>query len=176
MKKILLLLIILPLLCQAAVYKWEENGVVHYSDKPASGAEKIKMPELQTYEPPPIPAAKEQAPAVTKVEKKQPENYKSISLLTPVHDSTVRNTIGLVDVNVDLEPELFEGHKFVVLLDGKPAMKSHTSYFVTLENVDRGTHKLKVQVMDKNNNVVMTTKEVTFYMHRTRKNQIQGGS
>jgi len=174
MKRILLLLIILPLFCQAAMYRWEENGVVHYSDKPVKGADKIKTPVLQTYEPPPIPVAGESASVGTTVEKKQPENYRSISLLTPAHDGTVRNTVGHVDVNVVLEPELFEGHKFNVLLDGKPAIKPHTAYFVTLINVDRGMHKLQVEVMDHKKNVVLSTKEVTFYMHRTRKNQVQG--
>ena len=56
MKYSLLLLVLLTGLVQAAVYKTvTETGEVIYSDTPTQGSERVRLPELPTYTPPPLP-------------------------------------------------------------------------------------------------------------------------
>ena len=55
-------------LASAGTYRWvDKDGVVHYSDRPMEGAEKVPMPAAQTYEAPrapaPAPTSKSASPA-----------------------------------------------------------------------------------------------------------------
>ena len=54
---LLLLALLGPVVATAAAtytYRWvDSNGVVHYSDHPPAGAEKVLLPSAQTYNAPP---------------------------------------------------------------------------------------------------------------------------
>ena len=161
--------------------KFHPDGVVEFSDKPLKGAEELKMEELPTYKfdtGTSAPQAKTQPVTKQKAiptssprlrtEKIKPSGYtyNSLSIISPARNETIRANDGNINVNFTLSPELqhFRGHQIEYLLDGKSILKTTTPQ--GLKNVDRGTHSLVIQVVDKNNKVLINSDSVTFHVLR----------
>jgi len=164
MRYSLLLLVLLTGLVQAAVYKTvTESGEVIYSDTPGKGAERVRLPELPTYTPPPLPKSTA-APA------KQPVTslYKSMIFSEPVNEATVRNNLGVVQVKIEITPPLMTrlGHKVQFYLDDKRHGSPVETMAIGFSNIERGTHSMSAYVIDKDENPVMSADAVTFHMQR----------
>ena len=166
------LLLCLPLVGHCAVYKWKDKqGNVHYSDKPHPGAKRIKLPPSSTYTPRPLPKqqpGQQQAGAL--------RSYKSITVIQPENEATIRNNQGLVSVAVSLEPALMTGDSVVLLYDGKPVGEPQRTTAFTIDGVYRGTHTVSAQVVDGKGKVIGESNTVTFHMHRPRVGQAKGGN
>lgn len=163
MRRILagVLLCLLPALpAVATVYKWtDEKGLVHFSDEPHPGAERLEVGQPSVYNPPPVDLRSGERPASTAI------GYMDFSIAQPQPEATIRNNPGTVMVRFRIEPELRGGDQIRVLLDGKPVDTGATT-IVALQRVDRGTHTLSAVVEDKAGAVVARAAPVTFYMHR----------
>ena len=116
------------------LYKWvDEQGVVHYSDKPHEGAIKLKLPAAQTYKAPAQgyvaqpPSPKSSAPG-----------YESFIISSPGKDETLFNVTG-VTVAVSLSPGLRGGDTITISVDGQ-SKGPGTNLTATFENLDRGEH------------------------------------
>lgn len=153
---LLSLLLILPGLAGAGIYRWvDENGVVHYGDRPPGNAERVDLPELQrkdavatetaATEPEPKPAAPR-----LRIEQPQPEQ-------------TFRDPRGPVPVTVGLSPELTPGQRLVYYLDGRPIAEPTRERRLQLEGVPRGEHRLSVAVTDGDEEIARS-EPVTFFM------------
>lgn len=158
-----LLLLLLPALAPAAVYKWvDPDGTVHFSDSPHEGAEEVHVAPPQTYTPGPLPPVtpSEAAPV-------PPPDYTRFELVAPANDATLRDNTGAIPLKFAIEPALkvAQGHKLVVLVDGvaQPAVKASST---TLKNVDRGTHTLEGQIVDNRGEVLMSSQSITVHLFR----------
>ena len=162
---VLLIAFCLPLASQAAIYKWrDKQGNVHFTDQPRDGAEKVNIPEAQTFTPPPI-----QKPQPTSQDKTvAPRSYKSITINQPENDATIRNNQGLVAVSVSLDPALMKGDRVVLVYDGQKVGEPQATTSFSLDGVYRGTHTVSVQIVDSAGKVIGESSEVTFHMHRPR--------
>ena len=154
----------------AQTYKWvDENGVVHYSDRPVEGAEQVSIDYVKPSSTPspqrryerPAPAASTTAPD----EEQDAARYRSLEIGSPAEEETVWNNQGLLTVNLALQPGLLPGHRVRVFLDGTPTESSSTS--VQLENVFRGAHTLQAEVLDNNGNMVMRSQPRRFFVQQT---------
>src|SRR5262245_55426506 len=85
----------------ATTYKWvDKDGVTHYSDRPAPGAEKIEVQEAQTFQAP--------RPATTARPTTQRAGgaeialaaYDKLDLWKPENDETLSNIGSTLDVRV----------------------------------------------------------------------------
>ena len=165
----LLLFLLFGLMCayaQADVYKQElPDGTVIFSDQPGPDAEKIEIPKLQTFPPPPQPVFIE--PEI-KPGKKSAIGYNKITITAPANEATIRENSGKVEINVAIEPSLQTqaGHKVLVTMDGKAIGDPATTLQYTLDNVDRGTHTLQASILDASGTPLMTSATVTFYLKR----------
>jgi hypothetical protein len=163
-KTLTVLACILPTLGLAAVYKWvDEEGNVVFSDRPRDGAEEVKLPEVSTYTPAPLPVPEEPAPA-----QGEAPGYPQLTIEEPAADATIWDAQGNVPVQLTLKPELdtTAGHKIRITIDGvKQAQESTNPRFV-LTNVARGTHTLQVSVIDADGKVLTSSDPVTFHLHR----------
>lgn len=156
----------------AAVYKTvRPDGTVVYSDQPPTEqAAPLNLPQLQlipgeNLAAPPTPRDRginEEAPA---------ELYRSLAIVEPEPDGTVRDTTGRVPVRIDLDPPLItkEGDYLILYLDGQPVAEGSTPQF-TLEDVDRGTHRLEAAVSSAAGQTLIRSPAVTFHLHRTSVN------
>ena len=168
MRALLAVLLILPVLAYAAdkkpeVYKWvDENGVVHYTDKPPSdNAKPAKLPPLQTYK-------GGTTPNLSKFEK-GPQGGKAtgaaqIEVVTPAQDETFRSGERTVPVAVMVTPQLKEGQRLVYMLDGTPQSTPMSDTSFAFTEVPRGTHTASVMLVDTAGNELASSRTVTFHV------------
>ena len=190
MKKLtMLLLMLLVSPTWADIYKWVDSaGNVYYGDQPeTSKAKRMKdLPGLSTYDPPPIPEAREeekdkadegdaeqQANDGAQGESQQVFSYRELSIISPDDGGVVRSSPGNVSVFVALAPVLRKGDYLKVILDGKVLEKKYYSTVMQLETVDRGMHQLAVAVYDKTGKQLLQSQSVSFQLHRTIARQRQ---
>jgi Domain of unknown function (DUF4124) len=158
----------------AEVWRWKDaNGVVHYSDNPQPGAERVAVNA-------PASAGEAAAPdsgsdyandtasegASSNAQAVQPVRYASCTVNQPSHDQVFQ---GLQPVGVELriEPGLQEGHQVRVLYDGAALAEwpaDSTSF--TLNEVYRGSHTLAVRIVDANGRNVCAGSTVTFHLRQ----------
>lgn len=157
-------------LTYADIYKWVDvSGVVHYSDTPHSGAQRIENPAIETAkDPAPIPkgSSTEQTIESANAHKK----YTGVAITQPSDKATIRNNQGYVLVNVEPEPALQEGDLLQIIFDGNPFGVPQTNLSFAFSNINRGTHKVAVQILDKNAQMILISKTIEFYMQRPRVN------
>lgn len=153
------------------LYRWvDENGRVHYSDRPHEGAERIDMPRAQTFSAPPVPQqqAADPAPAEGAAEAGEPLRYESIAVVSPSEQEVLWNIGTVLSVSLDLQPGLQPGHSVQVSLDGSVVGSWPAgSLSATIEPVYRGTHTLRATVVGDNGSELISSDAVTFYVQQT---------
>lgn len=172
---LLLTLALLPAFAAAEVYKWTgADGRVHYGDRPPSPqAQPLNLPPSQTFKAPasiapPAPGTNSDGAA----QNHPPSNpdtssYEALAITFPKHDAAIRDNAGNVAVHVTTSPRLRAelGHRLTLRLDGA-AKFSTTDPILQLDNVDRGTHTVQVEVTDKDGQTLATSDPVTFHLQR----------
>ena len=150
------------------VYRWvDEDGVVHYSDQPHPGAEKLRIESA------PAPGTRLPANAVAgradPARDEQPTDpsfsYQSLTVSQPAAEETLWNIGATLSVTLDLQPALRPGHRVRVYFDGEATEVSGTQF--TLDEVYRGVHNLQAEVVDANGNVMIRSQPSRFYVQQT---------
>lgn len=151
------------------VYRWvDEDGVVHYSDQPHPGAEKLRIesaPAPGTR----LPANAREAPRGDRPQQDpqsdQAFSYQSLTVSQPAAEETLWNIGATLNVTLDLQPSLRAGHRVRVYFDGEQRDVSGTQF--TLEEVYRGVHNIQAEVVDANGNVMIRSQPNRFYVQQT---------
>ncbi len=149
----------------AQAYRWvDENGVIHYSDRPQQGAEEFQLPESDAPPRADRPAA---TPRTRSSDEPAPatEGYASIGFVSPEPEETLWNIGGVLNVQVALTPRLQPGHKLRVYLDGEP--RDLVSMVFVLNEVWRGEHTLQAEVVDQNDELLIRSDPVVFFVQQT---------
>ena len=164
MRKLLLcslMLLALPALAQVYTYIDAEGNRV-FTDKPRSSAAKPvqlapsnSMPSYEYQAP--------QAPAVIEAPKLR---YHVLRILIPLPDTTIRDSAGNLIVTAHSEPGLFPQHRYRLVMDGQPQGEAQTSPVFALENIDRGTHQIAIEIIDEQGRIVERTPSQPFHMQR----------
>jgi hypothetical protein len=149
-------------------YRWvDEDGVVHYSDTPVDGAERILLPA------PNVAATRQrssQASAPTEDAQEEDEttsepfSYESIKVVSPAAEETLWNIEGVLSVSVALEPGLQRGHRMRAYFDGARQEVSGTSF--QLQEVWRGVHNIQVEVVDETGQLMIRSQPNRFYVQQ----------
>ncbi|MDX1481757.1 MAG: DUF4124 domain-containing protein [Woeseiaceae bacterium] len=155
-------------LAAAQAYRWvDENGVVHYSDRPREGAEEIVLPrDTRPSTPvPPVrsPASSGSGPADAAAE--ETEGYESLEIASPAAEETLWNIGGTLNVSLDLQPALKQGHRVRVYFDGEPRTVSGTSF--QIDEVWRGVHNIQAEILDANGQMLIRSRTNRFYVQQT---------
>ena len=160
---IFILLLAMPVLA-ATVWKWRDaDGVMHYSDQPAPGAEQMTVEDSSTFSSPHTTGRtsshSEPAPTATA------PAYSNVEIWKPGPDAAIANTAGQVGVAVRVEPRLQPGHRLALYLDGHlvPAFPEQGMEY-ELSNVERGDHGLQLVVIDSRGTQVKSSAAVTFHV------------
>lgn len=150
----------LPVLTQAAIYqKTDLNGRVYFSDKPMENATLIQLQPINTYG----RTLKAEKKSLQTEPEKPKNQYKTLSIAQPTDQQTFQNQREIPAI-LQLEPALREGDKIVWLIDGKPYQES-TNTQIILKSLDRGEHQLQAKLIDANNQILIATQTVVFYVH-----------
>jgi len=141
------LLLILSVPALAQIYKYtDDKGNTVFTNQPPEGvaADEVKLPpantvHIKTPEPPPPLADDRQG------EQRQP--YRSLTIGGIPDEEALRANNGTFTVTAQLDPPLLQGHRVRFLLDSIPQAPASPSTSLQLNNVDRGTHRLEVEVL-----------------------------
>lgn len=165
------LLLLASLLASAALfaqaYRWvDEDGVVHYSDRPAAGAEEIVLPKANTTTvrryPQGEPDASPQPPP------EQPTRYQGLSITRPSAEETLWNIEGQLTVQIQVTPDLQQGHRMRLYFDGEGRDISSTT--VQLDEVWRGEHNLQVEILNESGMPLIRSNPLRFYVQQSTVN------
>ncbi|WP_434559172.1 DUF4124 domain-containing protein [Pseudomonas sp. Z4-20] len=157
-------LTVLPSLAQVYTYIDAQGNRV-FTDQPRPGnAKKVELPPGNRMATP--PSAATSAAMSAKPPSEPLFRYEMLRLLIPEPDATIRSTAGEMIVTATSEPGLQKGHRYRLLLDGKPTGEPGPSPVFALENIDRGTHHLAVEILDEQDRIVERTANQPFHMQR----------
>jgi len=92
-------------------------------------------------------------------------DYSPVEISSPQEDASIRENSGNITVVVAGQTSLLAGHKLVLILDGKATSLPGSGAF-TLTNLDRGTHVLRVDIMDRRQKLVLAGIPRTFHLQR----------
>jgi len=165
---LLIIFFILPFPAQAVICKTiDENGVVSYTDTPSTEcANPVKLRGYSSYSPRRVDSSSDRATAAGDDETgEETAGYRSLRMVQPANNSTVRSNEGKVPVQIGLEPGLQQGHRIQILLDGQPVGSPLGATDAVLSGIERGTHQLGAEVLDGDANVVGTVGSVSFTLH-----------
>jgi hypothetical protein len=162
--------ILLGLLATAAVsadvWRWvDDDGVVHFSDTPRQGAERIDVSEstrttgARIYQSTTPSNTDEPATAT-----EQAFKYESLSISSPGAEETLWNIEGTLSVSLSLSPGLQSGHQVRVYFNGEPRLVNSTSF--TIDEVYRGVHNLQAEVLDATGRMMIRSAGNRFYVQQ----------
>jgi len=149
----------------AQAYRWvDENGIVHYSDRPTEGAERIILPD--TKQPSrPAPVYRNEVPEETATEAPQSSfSYESIEVVAPAPEETLWNIEGALNVALNVQPALRPTDQVRVYVDGKAQEVRGTTF--QIQEVYRGVHKIQVEILDADGNLMGRSLPNQFYVQQ----------
>ena len=149
----------------AVVYKWTDaDGVVHYSDQPVPGAEKITTSSSSSNG---IGVGAARGPSVAAPAKKAPSRieYTSFAIESPAKEQVFFGD-DLIPVRLRLDPELKPNQTIGWYLNGSPLTdQSPTSHSFTLQSLPRGTYQISATITDTVTGESQNS-DVTFYVRQ----------
>jgi hypothetical protein len=150
----------------AQAYRWvDEDGVVHFSDRPVEGAEQIYLPEQHRGTRRVVPQAQPAAPTdSTAAESPAAFRYDSIEVVAPAPEETLWNIEGVLNVSLRVTPALRQGDQVRVYFDGNPRMVKGSTF--QIEEVYRGVHNIQVEVIDPTGKLMVRSLPNRFYVQQ----------
>jgi hypothetical protein len=131
----------------AETWRWRDaNGVVHYSDKPAPGAERVTLGAAPKPGSAAAPSERRARSASTDSSGVVP--YELCVLATPTNDQVFVNE-RTAPVALELQPQLQADHQIQVLLNGQLVPGWNGAATIgALTDLARGTYTLTARVLD----------------------------
>jgi hypothetical protein len=151
----------------AVIYKWtDSDGVVHYSDQPVAGAEKISAGSSSAGRsaPPARPTPDSQATGAKK--EQSGLAYTEFSITSPAPDQTFFGDDD-VYVNLALDPGLKPNQAITWHLNGKQLDdQGPTTTQFNLPHLDRGSYTIAATVTDQETGESRSTDSVGFFVRQ----------
>jgi len=149
----------------AQAYTWtDEDGIVHYSDRPEPGAKQIVLPEANTVRTRPVQRSQASAADEDAAEDTGPFRYETLEVAAPAPEETLWNIEGVLNISLALSPGLQPGHQVRVYFDGTPRTVTGTSF--QIEEVFRGVHNIQAEVLDETGKLMIRSLPNRFYVQQ----------
>ncbi|WNC69119.1 DUF4124 domain-containing protein [Thalassotalea nanhaiensis] len=150
------------------IYVWRNaNGDLVYSDSPKPGAEEIaeeiEIKNKQTVISSVNTTVLDISPRVVQ------EEYQ-VQISQPEDHATIRDNSGSIYISGRVAPVFKRGFKVRLLMNGEAHGEPQTRSVFILRDVDRGEHKIKLELLNNQGKVIASSKERTVYLHRARVN------
>ncbi|WAJ70449.1 hypothetical protein [Catenovulum adriaticum] len=136
------------------------EGTLVFSDKPHPEATIISVKSKVES----IPASQPNKTIKSSPAKKN-MSYQ-LNILQPKSQATIRSNPGQLTVSLNVSPNRPNSAQLKLWLDGAVVKTLPYRAITTLENVYRGEHQLKVELIDSNGKLIASSQTVTFYMHQ----------
>lgn len=166
-----IIFIITALPASAQIYQYTDaNGRSVYTDQPPIGVQASSV-ELSTINS--VPAVVRQpSSTVLKVDSasKHTTLYSQLQISRPLTEQAIRANNGSFTVQIAITPKLANEHQLQLIIDGKAYGAASRSTTLPVENLDRGEHRLAVQVVAKGK-VLQHSAEHAIYLKRMHINR-----
>lgn len=162
---ILLLSLLAPVLAASSkVYVWRNaSGDLVFSDSPKAGAEEIEVSNKQTIITSVDTSVLDITPRVIT------EEYQ-VEITQPEDHATIRDNSGSIYISGRVAPVFKRGFKVRLIMNGAIHGDPQTRSVFILRDVDRGEHKIKLELINNQGKIIASSKERTVYLHRSRVN------
>ena len=94
------------------------------------------------------------------------ETQLKVQIIKPSNEQTIRDNSGSVYISGVVKPSFKRGLSVVLKMDDKKVKGPQTSAVFILRNVDRGAHKVQLEVWNSSGKVIAVSDPVTFFLHR----------
>jgi hypothetical protein len=151
----------------AVVYKWtDSDGIIHYSDQPVPGAQKI----FTASGPTPggsVSSARSANPEGSPKQNAAPgANYSQFAITSPLPDQTFFGD-DVISVHLALAPPLKPNQTITWHLNGKQLEdQDPTATQFTLPHLDRGTYAIAATITDQTTGESLSTDSVSFFVRQ----------
>ena len=154
----------------AQAYRWvDEDGVVHYSDRPTEGAEEVVLPKANTTTVRRYDSDANDTPAPDPAPTSdQADRYQSLAITSPASEETLWNIEGQLTVQISATPALQQGHRLRLYFDGEGQDVSSTT--VQLDEVWRGEHNLQAEILNERGVPLIRSNPLRFYVQQSTVN------
>lgn len=151
----------------ATIYSWtDENGTVHFTDQAQhdeATAFPLSVTEVASPDSMADPAI--ETPIEMVVEKPVMQSAATVTLVSPVHEQTIRDNAGIITIHGVTNRELNNKLNALLVLDGVVQGEPQASLTWQLDNIDRGSHALQIQLLS-GGKVIASSETITVYLHR----------
>jgi len=146
----------------AEIYSYvDAQGNRVFTDRPRDDTAELRLnPTNRMAAPPPPPAVEKPA-----LRAKKPA-YQWLRILEPEPDATLHETEGSLTVTVASEPGLYPGHRYRLLLDDQATGAGGAQPVFALNGLERGTHRLVVEILDAKDRPQIRSAEQAVHVHR----------
>lgn len=142
----------------------DENGNVVFSDQPPTPESKpITLPEPNIITSVPV------APSAPRNINSQSNTDIQLQILSPNDDETFWGTALTFDAIFAVLPEMSDSMSIVIYIDDQRKTVTNSTT-TTLSDIDRGTHTIRAELLDRRENVLAETSSRTFYMKQFSRN------
>jgi hypothetical protein len=139
----------------AEVYQTkDEDGNIVYTDvPPTEGAPELKLPPVNVFKAPRETLESQKSSARVADEFK----YQSLEILSPPNNETILINTTNITIEIKVLPGLNRSanHRLQILWDGELLAENQLTY--KIDQADRGEHIIKAQIVDQNNQVLIST-------------------
>jgi hypothetical protein len=144
----------------ATLYRWvDAQGVVHYSDTPQPGAEKVQVQDAQTYKVPAARTLESQSTAPS-----QGSAAYQCQIVSPAPEQSFFDPEA-VSIAVTVTPAPSGGDRLVVTVDGSPIQLSPNGE-AQVPSPERGAHTITLVVRGADGKTACSADPVTFNVQR----------
>ncbi len=151
-------------------WRWvDEKGVVHFSDTPRPGAERVELQSAQGFQPPPeLTSSSSSASAAANAAGEDAFQYDTLEVVSPRPDETLWNIGTELSVSIAMTPSLRPTHRVQLLVDGQSVTEEpvRATQF-TVGGVYRGTHTAVAAVVDSDGSTLQQSEPVTFFVRQS---------
>lgn len=158
------LLCLSSIACFAAIYlQKDKDGNTIYSDTPlTNNLKQVNIPATDRVPAQQLPPQQNTPPTLP--EKITNKPYTTFLITSPRDQETIQNQ-PVISVSVKLEPELQQGDKIQLYLDGKAFGEATESTQFTLDHIDRGIHQIYTAIVDSSQKIVKKSAGITIFVH-----------
>ena len=151
----------------AVVYKWTDaDGVIHFSDQPVPGAEKIVTASGASLNGWVAANPNGGSSAAAKPKSASALDFKQLAIVSPGHEETITG-MQAVNVRLAIDPSLKPTQTIAWFLNGSPMTgQAPDAVQFTIDDLARGTYTLSATVMDQPSGQSTNVDPVTFYVVR----------
>lgn len=135
------------------LWVWKDaNGVTHYSDRPVPGAQKMTITGSTPVPASAAPAASTATKPAGKPAEPASVQYSLLEIWQPESGASFFGADASVNVRMRSEPQLAQGDRLLLYLDGKMVEGSPNAYEYDLTGIERGAHSLSALILDARGN------------------------